>query len=71
MYSFYLLNKMNTTPAYAYSFIDDDVRIEKCENGQETLVFDPYNPINKIITEADILQLLRAYGIDGPIHNRK
>ena len=71
MYSFYLLNKMNTPPAYAYSFIDDDVRIEKCENGQETLVFDPYNPINKIITEADIRQLLRAYGIDVPIHNIK
>ncbi len=74
MFSFYLPNKMNTTdksPYTAYSFIDDDIRIEKCANGQETLVFDPFNPLNKVISETEIRQILCAYGIDVPIHNIK
>ena len=37
------------TNAYAYSFVDDDIRIEKTANGQETLVFDPFNPLNKVV----------------------
>ena len=61
----------STANAYAYSFIDDDIRVEKSANGQETLVFDPFNPLNKVITEDEIKQILRAYGIDVPIHNIK
>lgn len=59
------------TNTYAYSFIDDDIHVEKTENGQETLVFDPFNPLNKVISEEEIKQILRSYGIDVPIHNIK
>jgi dsRNA-specific ribonuclease len=63
--------KSASLTAYAYSFIDDDIRVEKSATGQETLVFDPFNPLNKIITEEEIRQILRSYGIDVPIHNIK
>ena len=63
---------MNTyTSAYSHGFIDDDIRIEKTESGQETLVFDPFNPLNKVITQEEIQQILQNYGINTPIHNVK
>lgn len=49
--------------------MDDDIRVEKNANGVETYVFDPYNPLNKQIEEADVRQILHRYGIDAPIHN--
>jgi dsRNA-specific ribonuclease len=51
--------------------MDDDIRIESGLNGQETYIFDPYNPLNKSITEEDIQQILKNYGINTPIHNVK
>ena len=60
MYSFYLKNNMNT--------MDDDIRVETL-NGEETYIFDPYNPLNKCITEDEIQFILKNYGIDVPIHN--
>jgi len=66
---------MNTSDkhisAYSYSFIDDDIRVEKTANEQKTLIFDPFNPLNKVITENEIRQILRDYGIDVPIYNIK
>lgn len=47
----------------------DDVYVESNSNGQEVYVFDPYNPLNKCITEADIKQILNIYGINIPIYN--
>ncbi len=35
----------------------------------DTYVFDPYNPLNVQINEADVCALLRTYGITAPIHN--
>jgi dsRNA-specific ribonuclease len=58
--SSYFKNKMN---------VDDDIRIEKNANGQDTYVFDPYNPLNALITETEIEKILRAYGVEAPIHN--
>jgi len=49
--------------------IDDDIRIEKNQNGVDTYIFDPYNPLNKLITEDEIGQFLKNYGITAPIHN--
>jgi dsRNA-specific ribonuclease len=49
--------------------LDDDIRIEKNAQGVETYVFDPYNPLNKAITEDDIRGILQKYGINAPIHN--
>jgi dsRNA-specific ribonuclease len=48
---------------------DDDIRIEKNANGSETLIFEPYNPLNKEIQPTEIIQVLRNYGITVPIHN--
>ena len=48
---------------------DDDISIKRGANGQETYVFDPYNEKNVEITPADVESILRAYGIDAPIHN--
>ena len=48
---------------------DDDILIKRGANGQDTYVFDPYNEKNVEITPADVERILRAYGIDAPIHN--
>lgn len=54
---------------HSHSGMDDDIHIEKNDNGLETYVFDPYNPLNKEITEDKIHELLRAYGVNIPIFN--
>jgi dsRNA-specific ribonuclease len=51
------------------AIIDDDIRVEKNAQGVDTYIFDPYNPLNKIISEKDIAELLHRYGISAPIHN--
>jgi len=57
------------TSEYQSSHLDDDIIIEKNQNGVETYVFDPYNPLNKLINENEIQSILRNYGINTPIHN--
>ena len=72
MFSFYFKNKMNANQEYntlQASHLDDDIIIEKNQNGTETYIFDPYNPLNKSIGEADIQNILKNYGINTPIHN--
>ena len=49
--------------------IDDDIRIEKNSNGIETYVFDPYNPLNKLIQKEQIETILRRYGVNSSIYN--
>jgi dsRNA-specific ribonuclease len=49
--------------------MDDDIRVENGANGSEIYVFDPYNPLNKLITEYNITQILKNYGLDVEIHN--
>jgi len=49
--------------------IDDDIHVEKGDNGIETYVFDPYNPLNKEITTEDIQNILKSYNINIPIYN--
>ena len=51
------------------SNLDDDIHIEKNQFGIDTYIFDPYNPLNKLISANDIQQILKTYGIDAPIHN--
>jgi dsRNA-specific ribonuclease len=51
------------------SVLDDDVRVVKNEDGVETLIFDPYNPLNQLITVEQIQAILKTYGVDAPIHN--
>ena len=60
-YSFYYSNKMNLQ--------DEDIRIEKNAQGQDIYIFDPYNPLNKEITDTEIENILKRYGIDVPITN--
>ena len=49
--------------------IDEDIRVEKNSQGIDTYIFDPYNPLNKQITDKEIQQILINYGISVPIHN--
>ena len=49
--------------------IDEDIRVEKNSQGIDTYIFDPYNPLNKQITDKEIQQILTNYGINFPIHN--
>jgi len=48
---------------------DEDIRIEKNAQGQDIYIFDPYNPLNKEITDGEIENILKRYGIDVPIIN--
>jgi dsRNA-specific ribonuclease len=66
------MNNMSTQQQQTIKSIfnsDDDIRIEKTENGNEIYVFDPYNPLNKEIQHADIENILQTYGIKVPITN--
>ena len=47
---------------------DDDINMDKQTN---TLIFNPYNPRNKIINEEDINKILKKYNINYKIHNIK
>ena len=49
--------------------LDEDIRIETNAQGEETYIFDPYNPLNKLIGDEDILNILKKYNIDVPIYN--
>jgi dsRNA-specific ribonuclease len=49
--------------------MDEDITIEKNQFGVETYVFNPYNPLNKQITDQEIRDILRKYGIQTPIYN--
>ena len=42
---------------------DDDIRVEKNQNGTETYIFDPYNPLNVVIQPNDIQDILKKYGL--------
>jgi len=46
--------------------IIQDGDVSKC---QEQLIFDPFNPKNKEITEKDITTILKRYGVPGKIFN--
>jgi len=41
--------------------IDEDIRVEKNQFGVETYIFDPYNSLNKPITEIEIKMILKNY----------
>ena len=47
---------------------DDDINVDK---KTDTLVFNPYNPRNKIINEEDIVKILNKYNLNYKIHNIK
>jgi dsRNA-specific ribonuclease len=49
--------------------IDDDIRIEKNEQGIETYIFDPFNPLNKLINREQIQEIMTKYNVPYPLHN--
>jgi dsRNA-specific ribonuclease len=63
------MNTIENHESSSNNHIDDDIRIEKNQYGVDTYVFDPYNPLNKEITDNDIQQILNSYGITTKIHN--
>ena len=58
---------MNTIQNNIYN--EEDIYVKKNDNGTETYIFDPYNPLNKEITKYDVEQILRKYGINLSITN--
>ena len=48
---------------------DDDIRVEKSSSGTDIFVFDPYNPLNKLINVDEIQNILKNYGITANITN--
>ena len=48
---------------------DDDIRIEKNGDGQETMIFDPYNPLNKQISQDEVHDIMKTYNLNISIHN--
>ena len=48
---------------------DDDIRVEKNQYGVETYIFDPYNSLNQSISQRDVENILKSYGINAPITN--
>ncbi len=49
--------------------MDEDIRVEKNINGIETYIFDPYNPLNTVIEDFEIKNILSNYGITANIFN--
>ena len=62
---------MNTNSNYTGGFThsDDDIHVEKNQNGLDVYVFEPYNPLNKIISLNEIQTILKKYGVDIKITN--
>jgi dsRNA-specific ribonuclease len=48
---------------------EEDIRVERDINGAEIYVFDPYNPLNNIIQQENVEEILQKYGINIPIYN--
>ncbi len=48
---------------------DDDIRIEQNSNGNDIYIFDPYNPLNKLITKEKVESILNKYGINYKVSN--
>ena len=46
--------------------LKNDNDIEKID---DSLIFDPYNPLNKEITKPEIQEILKNYGINTSIFN--
>jgi len=49
--------------------MDEDIRMEKLQNGTEIYIFDPYNPLNKEITQPELENILQKYGLNLPVTN--
>ena len=49
--------------------LDEDIRIEKNINGEETYVFDPYNPLNKLISIEKIEEIMAKYNVPYKVNN--
>ena len=60
---------MKTDTTETTRITDDDIRIEKNQQGQEIYIFDPFNPLNKLISKETIQDFLKKYGIDAPVAN--
>ena len=62
--SFYLKNNMKSQNQ-TKQVVEEDIRIEKNEQGIETYLFDPYNPLNNPISQNDVKNILSKYGIQS------
>lgn len=51
------------------TYADSDIFVKKNEDGIETYIFDPYNPLNATISQEEIQAILNKYGIPTEINN--
>jgi dsRNA-specific ribonuclease len=58
-----------TTASTTAVVVEDDIRVVKNDQGVDTFLFDPYNPLNVLVTSEQVQHMLKTYGIDAPIHN--
>jgi dsRNA-specific ribonuclease len=49
--------------------MDEDIRIEKNNQGIDTYIFDPYNPLNKVISKDEIQNIMKKYNVPYELHN--
>lgn len=48
---------------------DEDIVLQQNEHGEDIYLFDPYNPLNQLITDEEIKDILKTYGVDTTIYN--
>jgi len=67
---FTFLSRISYDPIMNLSLLnDDDIRIEKNADGRDVYIFDPFNPLNKEITQVEVEEILSTYGLKLPITN--
>ena len=54
--------------AYTKIKKDDDMVMDKA-GGADSYIFDPYNSVNKEITQEDVQAFLAKYNVHTPIHH--
>ena len=43
--------------------------LKKMNKELETYIFDPFNPLNKLISREQIQEIMTKYNVDYPLHN--
>jgi len=62
-------NRKLNLAVHSYNHNNDDIYIEKNQQGVEVCIFEPYNPINTLISLNEVHGILEKYGINIKITN--
>jgi dsRNA-specific ribonuclease len=64
-----MLYCLNSTIMSALLYNEEDIYITKNQDGTDVYCFDPYNSLNREITQEDVQTILEKYGIKHKIYN--